>query len=230
VKRRDALVVLGSSLVLAGCWGETYSYRQKLTVLVSTPSGEKSGSAITEVTANVGSQGILSSANVSYRVRGEAAVVDLGNGKYLIALLSSGGEKTATEYWAMRAFYKRVMEEYPSGSEERMNKFYTALLDMRDSQRVAPDQYPLLVTFRDITDPKSVIEVKPDTLADVFGAGFALRAITLEITDEGVTQGSVETLINWLSKYPEPPLCDPKSLEDFSFCATSVHHGDFIRR
>ncbi len=199
--RKLAMIFLlvGLGLGLSGCWGNTYTYHQKLTVVVSTPAGVKSGSAVTEVTANVGQQSYLSPANVGYRVRGEAAVVDLGNGKYLFALLSSGGEKTATEYWAMLAFYKRVMDEYPSGSEERMNMFYTALLGMRDSQNVMPDKYPLLVTFSDINDPKSVKEVKPGKLADVFGAGFALQAITLEITDEAVTDGKVASSLGWLA-------------------------------
>ena len=196
MNRRSIMGLMGAGLLLAGC-NSTYTYHQKLTVVVQTPEGERTGAAVTEVEASVGSQGLLSQANVSYKVRGEATVVGLGQGKYLFALLSSGGEWTATEYWAMHAFYKRVMDEYPSGSTERLNTFYTALLKMRDSERVAPDQYPLLVTFRDNNDPKSAVQVKPGQLADVFGQGYALKSVSLEITDEPLLKGSIDQLLPW---------------------------------
>ena len=197
MKRRDALVLAGTALFLAGCWGNTYTYKQKLTVVVQTPDGEASGSAVTEVRANVGDQGVLSEAIVNYRVRGEATVVDLGHGKYLFALLSSGGERTATEYWAMDAFYKRVMPDYPSGSIDRLNTFYAALLSLRDRASMARDQYPLLVTFSDINVPASVKEVKPGDLPAAFGDGYRLKSITLEITDEDVTRDNIQRVLPW---------------------------------
>jgi hypothetical protein len=45
-----------------------------------------------------------------------------------------------------------------------------------------------------------------------------------------VTAGKIENLLPWLGGHPEPPFCDPKYATDFSFCATSVHHGDLIRK
>jgi hypothetical protein len=192
--RREFLKLVGLgtvSVMLPGCLGNTvYTYRQKLTVIVGTPEGERSGSAVTEVKAAVGSQG-LSGANVGYSVRGEATVVELGLGKYLFALLSNGGEYPATEYWAMNAFYKRVSEQYPSGNEELMHKFYSALQTMREPARLTPDLYPLLVTFTDINDPKSVKQLKPGKFRDVLGTGYSLRSISLEIVDEEATEGQV---------------------------------------
>jgi hypothetical protein len=198
MNRRNALSLLGSSLALTGCWGTSYTYRQKLTVVVQTPDGEKTGAAVTQVVASVGSGG-LNGHIVNYRVKGEAAIVDLGNGRHLFALLSSGGEYDATEYWAMNAFYKRVMEQYPTGSVERLNAFYTALPNIKGSVELPIKDYPLLVTFDDISNPETVKEVKPNRLADIFGAGYALQSIVLEIVDEQASGENVARLLPWLS-------------------------------
>ena len=97
--------------------------------------------------------------------------------------------------------------------------------------RDVPRKYwPRLVTFSDIADPTSVMQVDPDDLSAVFGAGYALRAVTLEITDAPVTTGMVDGVLGWLGDYPEPGLCPPTGhATDIPFCRR-VHHGDFIRR
>ena len=56
----------------------------------------------------------------------------------------------------------------------------------------------MLVTFNDITNPTTVRRVDPYDLASVFGPGYVLKAITLEITDEKVTEGRVESVLAWL--------------------------------
>ena len=56
---------------------------------------------------------------------------------------------------------------------------------------------PLLVTFTDIKDPTTVKKVDPDNLAATFGPGVSLKSITLEITDETVTEGKVEKIFVW---------------------------------
>jgi hypothetical protein len=73
------------------------------------------------------------------------------------------------------------------------------------------------------------MEVKPEKLSDTFGAGHHLKSITLEITNEPVTEGKVGPLLAWLSDYPEPALCERSDSSQISFCRT-VHHGDIIRR
>ena len=68
--------------------------------------------------------------------------------------------------------------------------------------RDVPRKYwPVLVTFTDISDPTSVQLVDPDDLSAVFGEGFALRAVTLEITDAPVTSGVVEGVLGWWCEY-----------------------------
>ena len=215
-----AVFLVLSSLGLSGCG--TYDWHQKLTVEVETPDGVKVGSAVTEVSwweNRVFKDG----AALQSAIKGEVAVVDLGNGRYLFALLSHADD---SKY--MAALAPRIMVD--------RDKLVWGLevikhVEVSSDRLVVPSKhFPMLVTFTDITDPKSVKEVDPANLGATFGVGYALKSITLEVTDESVTGGKMGSLLNWLSKYPEPPLCIPASATDFSFCATSIHHGDFIRR
>jgi hypothetical protein len=45
-----------------------------------------------------------------------------------------------------------------------------------------------------------VREVKPDDLAATFGEGVRLKAVTLEITEEPVTEGTAEEVLGWLCR------------------------------
>jgi hypothetical protein len=72
------------------------------------------------------------------------------------------------------------------------------LSNIRQSRRVPRKFYPMLVTFADINNPASVREVDPANLAKIFGAGYKLKSITLEITDEKVTKGVVEGVLGWM--------------------------------
>ena len=81
-------------------------------------------------------------------------------------------------------------------------------------------QYPMFVRFRDPADPKTVenlLEFKPcpdehgipnntvclikDRFAEAFGAGVALKSVTIEMTDEPVTVGNVIKSLPWLPEY-----------------------------
>lgn len=61
-------------------------------------------------------------------------------------------------------------------------------------------QYPMLVTFDDITDPASVRLVDPSNLAASFGPGVRLKSVTLEVTDEAVTAGVVENVLECIKR------------------------------
>ena len=215
-----AALLLLSSIGLSGCG--TYDWHQKLTVEVETPDGVKVGSAMTEVSwwenRFFKDGGALQSA-----IRGEAAVVDLGKGRFLFALLSHAGN---SRYMAGLAPRIIVDRDGLAWSLEAI----TRAKGLSGRLEVPSKHFPMLVTFTDINDPKSVKEVDPANLGATFGMNYALKSITLEVTDESVTGGKMDSLLNWLSKYPEPSLCKPTSATDFSFCATSIHHGDIIRR
>jgi hypothetical protein len=177
------MVVMLAAVGLVAC-GKNYRWHQKLTVQVITPDGVKSGSSVVGIKVSSG-QIWLSQTAAGYRVAGEATIVEVAAGKYLFALLGERStNELATHTWA---------GELPNNADEAWAKTEK----LREKRNVPRAEYPLLVTFTDINDPKSVVEVKPDGLADVFGAGFALQAITLEITDEAVTAGRIASFPFW---------------------------------
>ena len=113
-------------------------------------------------------------------------MVELSPGKFLFALLGEG----STKELATRTF----KDQLPYDPDESWAKIET----LRETHAINPDDYPLLVTFTDINNPTSVKEVNPADLAATFGQGYRLKDITLEITDEKVTEGIAEATLPWL--------------------------------
>lgn len=169
-----------AALSLAGCgmFAESWEWNQKLTVEVMTPDGIRSGSAVSYVRW----QEPDPFGNYGTRYRGEATVVDLGQGRFLFALI---GEPT--KYIALRTFNHSITE-----------RGFAAMARIRGSRDVPREHYPLLMTFTDIGDPTSLRALDPDNLAATFGPGVALTQVRLEITDETMTEGKVERLLAWL--------------------------------
>jgi len=65
--------------------------------------------------------------------------------------------------------------------------------------------------------------------ASVGGPCHRLKAVTLEITREAVTEGVVEGVLGWMPDYPEAPILPRVDPMDFSLPAT-LRQGDFIQR
>lgn len=187
-------LLLLALLTLTGC--ERYAWRQKITVTVETPAGEVSGASVSQVSWRkhwIRTDGM----GWTFDLTGEAVVVEVTPGRYLFALLKGAG---TTEYMGS------VAAASMAGREGRM--IDAALFDeVRDKRDRAAGgialpvyQYPLLVTFADIADPSTVQLVDPTDLAASFGPGVRLTSVTLEVTDEPVTEGVVEGKLTWLSK------------------------------
>lgn len=168
--------------VLSACL-DHHEWHQKQTVVVDTPSGEESDTSVVQVKAAFGQQ-LLSQNEVWYKVIGEATVVELAPGQYLFALLGRDEER----------YYRAVRDHISTPYRGEWLKLIPA---MDEVAVLKPDNYPMLVTFGDINDPKTVREVDPENLADSFGPGFSLNRITLEITREPTTRGRISALLGW---------------------------------
>jgi hypothetical protein len=193
-------VLVFAVLPLAGCSDNGTKWRQNLRVTVETPQGEVVGEAVSEQFAKelAGIDQLGGGAGVGGSVlKGEAAVADLGGGRYLFALIDS-------EDWYLT--YHTLSKEL---SREGKKNYATAAREypnIKGPRPVPPNMYPTLVTFTDLANPKSIKLVDPDNLAAAFGSGYRLRSITLEITDEKVTEGRVKELLGWLSDYYDKQL------------------------
>lgn len=179
-------------------------WNQRLTITVETPLGTRSGAAVQHIawagpsTKDEGKP-LGDGAHSSWTVTGEAAVVEVAPGKYLFALLKppmgfvgEPGKNLAYALLQMKGLKGYV-------SSEASIKLIKAL--PLDQPVTVPEKaWPLMVTFADITDPKSVQRVDPDDLAASFGPGVSLKAVTLAMTEEPVTEGKVEAVLGDLAK------------------------------
>jgi hypothetical protein len=229
------VLALLSFVAFRGCFGgASTSWNQRLTLVVETPEGEARGSVVQRIDwEGTGALGKalfsgVDSSSTSVRVTGEALAIEVMPDRWLFALLKGGkgwqGEPGLNAGYAIGV---------PLGYFARSAEAVAAILDFpKDSPiELGPEARPMLVTFDDFTKPETVRRVNPADLAAVFGEGVRLKAVTLEITDEAVTEGRVAGVLGWLGPYPEPALgpWNGETLADAPFYL-KVHMGDFIRR
>lgn len=238
----------------------SFSWSQSTSIIVETPNGASNGRGVVRVMWKDGFDLFPDAPHFTYSYSGEATVVDLGDGKYLFALIKDA------QRLGLRVFGQNPLPQgtdglIPSAKMTNANK------------RAGPSQIeysdmPLLVTFGDINDPASVKRVDPNDMDASFGmcqdgsglksddapwrsldmlwsdwmkmctAGMEsgrfketmntsgrtskqrlairefeknpptrdnsndchkLQSITLEITNEPITTGKVESVLGWLS-------------------------------
>lgn len=193
VTRRTALCA-PAALALPGCWKPLYSWRQKLTLEVEAGGEVYAGSSVIEVFwKEADGAAITGRPNASW-MRGEASFVDICGKNTLFALLRS----PVTDQHPRRVAFSAFGYSPEPGFD--VESFRALSRAQGRKATLAPDQYPMLVTFDDIADPKSVREVDPQNLSGSFSGGVRLKRILLEITEEPVTE-LIEAKLNWLSRY-----------------------------
>jgi hypothetical protein len=233
VGSRAALVVLLLAvLTLSSCTRDA-SWNQRLTLVIETPQGEVRGSSVTSVSV-VDYSGPLVPAEARgprATVKGEAVAIEVVPDMWLFALLG-GGEDAAGNATA----WAEVTYAPSRDANNRSRGYWERVADIKGQPSDTPvplpsEAWPMLVTFDDITKPETVRRVNPEDLEAAFGEGVRLKAVTLEITREAVTEGRVEGVLGWLGPYPEPALgpWNGETLADAPFYL-KVHMGDFIRR
>ena len=222
---RLAMVAL-MSVCLVGC-GRSENYRYKLTLAVNTPDGVKRGSSVVEVLfydVSFPERGTM------HKLSGEALYLDLGPGKRpLIALLTS---QLHPKYGKDRRWsgdggpddnlLSRLYGVMPSAS---ILDYRSQIARMRGAHKITADDLPDLVTFADINDPGSVIEVDPNDLEGALGANVSWNEITLESTDEPITKG-IEQKLMWIPAYRQGML-DGERYSARTTLANTLSTADF---
>jgi len=160
-----------------------------MTVVVATPHGEVSGSSVVQVNWYKHAFPPLSGGWGHHTVKGEAVVVDLGEGQLLFALLSYySGNPGYT--WGV------AFDLFGRGYDDKLAAVRAA--NGRGPVALPLNLYPMFVRFRDLDDRKTVERVDPSDLAVSFGPGYRLVRVTLEITNDSVTTG-IEKRLKWLA-------------------------------
>lgn len=235
---RLTMVLAALGVVLTGSCSLFFpstSYRQKITVEVETPLGTRTGSAVVETTMSDGKRWGDAS-GTSWKLRGEAVAVDLPGGRTLFALLrGSRGDVSDPAMYQAGLIWEAVRDGgTASAALPDVGTPGTSLMTVRKivkRERVKVElpvvDYPMLVTFANIADPRSVAAVDPANLGASFGAGVRLKRISVEVTNDAVTK-VLDRRLKWLSPHPEPSLSRGHAGNDYSLPAT-LHHGDFRR-
>jgi hypothetical protein len=204
----------------------TCTFRYKLTAEVMTPDGLKTGSSVIELSfSHFGDLVPLSECSRSDWVTGEAVYVDLGKGKNLFVLLGADHwDRKASRTPGCRGGFDGVVggndatdEEqigegsldvkwlpihiYKIGSKPGEEREMTRRINMH---RGAPPvdvpmvNLPLIGTFVDINRPETFNTVLPTSVAEVFGEGFALKRVSMQIVNDE-TGDNMRKIFPWLS-------------------------------
>lgn len=186
-------------LALAGCSEMNSSrFRYKMTVEVETPQGLRTGSSVREISAGrISKLFQLGDAHKAWlKHRGEAVAVNMAHGRTLFVLLKEPKGNAGNA--AVAALRQGLPGEIgPDWVEQLQQKQYLGRKAV-----LLPENYPLLVTFADINDPKSVERVDRANLAASFGEGVKLKAITVEVTNEPMTTG-IGKRFKWWNTYQQ---------------------------
>ena len=182
-------------VVMLGTYGiykynyPSYLWHQKITIEVHTPNGLKYGSAVTSVNWRKNTfSGSWGGPNYVKKLRGEAIVVDLGDGNYLFGVLGASN-------FVNLAPRLVILNEGKQSTLKAVKK-----IKHLPNYILPPNLYPTLVTFKDINDPESVLEIKKSQLELQFGADYKIGSIKFQITNEPVTLGRVTEILNWLER------------------------------
>lgn len=162
-----ALVILlvGGVAVSRG-WRSATSGK-KIVIEVSTPNGVVRGESVIETRNYKAPWWYPVSGNGGgIAQRGEAAYVDLGEGRFVFVTLAN-------------QMHGRPISHLLSPQ------------DLTTEGNFKAGSRPLLVTFADNTDPNSVRQVDPDNFPTAFGRGYELRRLAAIDTTEPATRGTL---------------------------------------
>ena len=164
--------LLTAALALVGCDTYPVNYKYRLTLEVEADGKVHTGSSVVHVWVRENAEFWGGMGGAHRGALGEATVVELGDGRLLIALLT-----------------------------EREDRITVWMPDNRKapaSRDLDPWELPLLVTFADARDPKTVREVDPTNLATSFGPGAKLLRAHVEAAEER-PNGSILKHLPWLT-------------------------------
>ena len=162
------------------------SLRYKLTYLVDVNGETRTGSGVIEIRAEDTSKLPLLGRGFGSSATGEAVVVDFGNGRYVFSLLNNAATLP------FKPFIKNL------GNNKTGIDVLRELRNEKPKIELQFDIMPTLVTFINMENPKSIKRIDPANFQDTFGPGVRLLSVTLEVTDEQVTRGQVQTLAGWI--------------------------------
>lgn len=168
------MIVAWKIAFLSGTW------RYKMTVIVDTPEGIRTGSAVREIKIAKGIE-FTPESSPHVEVKGEAVIVDLGTRGILFALMRS--DNLGPDY-SYQIFFKAFPHEF-GGMTTKGIEYYSSLKNRKVSLK-APD-YPTIVKFEDKNHLSSMKVINPANFEKYYGPGVKIHDVVIETTDEPIT-------------------------------------------
>jgi len=208
MKRRDVFRVFAgvtsvvtATVMLSGCGliKPQDSFRFRMTVEAETPQGPKSGSGVLEITGQKLVKMSAQEAAGTIYTQGQAVEVDLPGGPVFVLVTGQQDMwervllafKPGRETGGADNYMPLVREIAEAGSGELKADVPPERQDIVTG-RMQPN-WPIMVRFRDLADPRSVEQVDP--------ASVGIKRIWVETTSDPVTTG-IEKRLGWLGVDP----------------------------
>ena len=227
ISSKSLLVLVAGAALAVGLFKLKYpshAWRQRITFVVSTPQGEKVGSAVQAVewTPN---PIFKDGAAFHLTLKGETVAVEIAPGRVLFALLDGPG---GYEHIGLIALYQFGGGRPGGGDYPWADSNFAAVRAAHGAAAtpLRPDLYPRLVTFRDLNDPTTVEQVDPANLAASFGVGVKLARVTIELTDAQVTTG-IEQWLPWLSQSRASGMLDGRRYHESNELSNTLTADNF---
>jgi hypothetical protein len=185
-----ALLASTNTLASCGVFDSQASYRFRMTAEVLTPQGLRSASSVYEVRAEKNNDPVKLAEERAGGAGafGEATVIDMADGPIFV-LMRVPPEAESLDRTVTQALKPGVelggIDNFLPAVRSLGGWFTNAKAELPRAD------WPLLVRFGDINDPKSVEQVNPETIG--------VKRIWVETTRDPVTTG-IEKRLGWLDK------------------------------
>jgi len=182
--------LVGVAGILGGCaLFSGNSYRFKMTVVVETPQGLKTGSSVMQVTAYKTAALTPEEKQGGGGLSGQAVVVDLPDGPLFVLLkMPRGGDGlgAAVTLALLPETLRGNVDAYVTAVKTLGGWFadYKAELPRKD--------WPMMVRFRNINDPKSVEKLDPKAVG--------VKRILVETTNDPITIDIEKRMPDWFGR------------------------------
>jgi hypothetical protein len=140
------------------------------------PDGPVSGSTVYEMTAHIFPEGggLAGDTAANYRFRGEVAVIDLGEDRYIFAYPLASGD----------VLYGSWIERYPEISIFDRSDWLPSAIEDPTPLELNESLHPRLVTFEDISDPLTANIFEANEMEAIFGEGYAISSVMVQVVDD----------------------------------------------
>ncbi len=196
--------VVACAALLSGCFSPTYRCRYKLRIVVNVAGQEYVGESVRETSYKDPQDWFPSEGGLIVTQRGEATVVKLPGGRLLVAIGRGinplpPSRDIATWPWdgtaPLRRAYGFGPQEWSGGRSKALQEF--SKLHSGPPVPIADSDLPVLLSFKNPADPKTLFVVNPKDLSGV-AADARLVSVAVQPTAEPLFQERIEAELPWV--------------------------------